>query len=180
MRIVIFNWRDIKNPKKGGAEIVTHKYAYGWVKFGHTVTIISPAFPHCQKKELIDGIKYVRLGMNTSWNYLFIYFFIFYYYWRYLRNNIDLVVDQIHGIPFFTPLYVKEKKIAFICEVAIEIWDRMYPASIALLGRLIERNYFKLYKKIKFLTISESTKNDLLKMGVKMRNIEVIIPESQR
>ena len=34
------------------------------------------------------------------------------------KNNYDVVVDEIHGLPYFTPLYVKEPIIAFIHEVA--------------------------------------------------------------
>ncbi len=38
MRILILNWRDSKNPKSGGAEIVTLEHAKGWVINGHEVT----------------------------------------------------------------------------------------------------------------------------------------------
>ncbi len=176
MKIVIFNWRDIRNPKSGGAEIVTHEYARGWIKAGNEVTLVCPAFPNSPEKETIDGVKYLRLGMKTSLNYLLIYILVFFYYQRYLKGKIDLVVDQIHGIPFFTPLYVKEKKLAFICEVAGEIWNSMYPKLIANLGKFIENSYFRFYQGIKFLTISESTKDDLVLKGVKKENISVIYP----
>ena len=38
MNILILNWRDIKNPKSGGAEILTHELAKGLVNKGHKVT----------------------------------------------------------------------------------------------------------------------------------------------
>ncbi|MCZ7355914.1 MAG: hypothetical protein O8C66_09090 [Candidatus Methanoperedens sp.] len=31
MRILFYNWRDIKNPAAGGAEIFTHENAEQWV-----------------------------------------------------------------------------------------------------------------------------------------------------
>lgn len=176
MRIAIFNWRDIRNPKSGGAEIVTHEYARGWVKAGHRVALISPAFPECKKREVLDGVEIIRLGLKSNWNFLLIYLLAFFYYQINLKNKIDLVVDEIHGLPFFTPLYVKEKKIVFICEVAGEIWKFMYSKLIAFLGKIIENNYFKLYQGIKFLTISESTKKDLIHKGVKKENICIIYP----
>ncbi|PJE70004.1 glycosyltransferase family 1 protein, partial [Candidatus Shapirobacteria bacterium CG10_big_fil_rev_8_21_14_0_10_48_15] len=38
MRILIFNWRDIKHHHQGGAEVVTFEHAKAWVKAGHRVT----------------------------------------------------------------------------------------------------------------------------------------------
>jgi glycosyltransferase involved in cell wall biosynthesis len=176
MRIAIFNWRDIKNPKAGGAEIVTHEYARGWTKAGHRVVVICPAFPNSPKKETIGGVEYRRLGIRTSGNYLLIHILAFFYYQRCLKGKIDLVVDQIHGIPFFTPLYIKEKKLAFICEVADRIWFDMYPFVIAWVGKAIENAYFQLYKNTRFLTISKSTRDDLIRKGIKTPNITVIYP----
>ncbi|OGG00161.1 hypothetical protein A2Y99_02280 [Candidatus Gottesmanbacteria bacterium RBG_13_37_7] len=176
MHIAIFNWRDIKNPKSGGAEIVTQKHARGWVKAGHRVTLVCPAFRDCKWEETIDRVQYVRLGIRTNFNYLFIYFLAFIYYHQFLKGKVDLVIDEIHGLPFFTPLYVREKKLAFICEVAGEIWDKMFPKPLAFVGRQIENYYFSLYKKIKFLTISQSTKRDLIQGGIIAENITVIYP----
>ena len=56
--------------------------------------------------------------------------------------NEHIVIDEIHGLPFFTTLYVKKPKIAFIHEVANEIWDYMYPFPINILGKFIEPLYF--------------------------------------
>jgi len=32
LKILIFNWRDIRNPEAGGAEVFTHENAKRWVK----------------------------------------------------------------------------------------------------------------------------------------------------
>lgn len=174
MKIVIFNWRDIKNPKAGGAEIVTHQYAKGWVKAGHKVSVVCPAFPNFPRKETIDGVEYRRLGIRTSWNYLLIHILAFFYYQRCLKGKIDLVIDQIHWVPFFTPLYVKEKKLAFIHEVAQKIWVKQFGGLIGRIGRKIEPLFFQIYKNIPFLTVSKSSKSDLSRMAIPERNITVI------
>src|SRR3989304_4913798 len=96
MRILILNWRDPKNPKSGGAEIVTLEHAKAWVKKGHKVTWFTSKFAGSKGTE------------------------------------------KIHGIPFFTPLYVKKPKIAFIHEVANEIWNYMYSFPINKIGKSIE------------------------------------------
>lgn len=174
MYIAIFNWRDIRNPKHGGAEIVTHEYAKGWVKAGHKVTVICPAFPNSPKKEMIDGVEYIRLGVRTSWNYLLIHILAFFYYQRFLKGEIDLVIDQIHWVPFFTPLYVNEKKLAFIHEVAQGIWAKQFGLLIGGIGRRIEPLFFQSYNNIPFLTVSDSTRKDLAAFGIQEEDITVI------
>jgi len=50
MRILIFNWRDIKNSLAGGAEALTHEHAKRWVEKGHKVALFSSAFSGCKKE----------------------------------------------------------------------------------------------------------------------------------
>lgn len=173
MHIIIFNWRDIRNPLSGGAEIVTHEYARGWVKAGHSVVVICPAYPNSPKQEIIDGVEYLRLGLNTSWNYLLIHILAFFHYRRFLIGKIDLVIDQVHWVPFFTPLYVREKNLVFIHEVAKDIWIKQF-GFIGVIGKMIEPLFYLPYRKIKFLTISPSTKLGLIRMGINKSQITVI------
>lgn len=182
-RILILNWRDIRNPSSGGAEVLTHEMAKRWVLSGHRVDIFSSYFHNSKKTEEIEGVKVFRDG-NPDARHLFnsVHFKALLFYIK-NRKNYDVVIDEIHGLPFFTPLYVGKKKVALICEVAGEIWDKNFSFPFNIIGKLIERNYFALYRDIKFLTISESTKADLIKYGVKPQNIIVLpmginIPEN--
>jgi glycosyltransferase involved in cell wall biosynthesis len=84
-------------------------------------------------------------------------------------------MDEIHGLPFLSPLWAwSSKKLAYIHEVAQEIWDEMLPFPINILGKLYERAYFLFYKNIPFLTGSNSTKADLIHYGIAAKNISVI------
>lgn len=169
MRILILNWRDTKNPNSGGAEISTHEHAKRWVEAGHKVTQFSSAIKGEKASEVIDGIFIVRKG-----NYYTVHIHAFFYYLISMRKQVDLVVDEFHFIPFFTPLYVFKKKLGFIHETAEEIWfkNRIFPFNIV--GFFLEPFFFKLYKKVPFMTVSESTKRDLIKFGISSRNISVI------
>ncbi len=160
MNILIFNWRDPKNPQSGGAEIVTQEHAKAWVRKGHSVIWFTSHFYGSKRYDFLDGIKIVRWGSART-----VYFFAPIFYLRY-RNAFDVVVDEIHGIPFFTPLFVKKPKIAFIHEVAGEIWDYMKPFPVNLLGKLIESVYFIFYRNIPFWTDAPSTINDLVARGI--------------
>jgi len=168
MNILILNWRDPKNPKSGGAEIVTLEHARAWVKAGHKVTWFTSEFKKSKREEVIEGINVIRRGNILT---VFLYAVIFYLF---TKNKFDLVIDEIHGIPFFTPLYVRKPKIAFIHEVAGEIWDHMFLFPINKIGKIAEHFYFKFYKDVKFWTDANSTIEDLVKMGIKKKNCTAI------
>lgn len=175
MRILILNWRDIKNPSSGGAEILTHEIAKRWVRWGHTVTQFSSAFPGTANNELIDNVRIIRKGHpDIRWLFTSVHFLAFWYYQLH-KNEFDIVIDEIHGIPFFTPWYVKEKKIALICEVAGELWTKIFGPFFGLLGKKTEQFYLRyVYQNIPCLTISDSTKKDLIAHGVAVKNIVVL------
>lgn len=176
MNILIFSWRDIKHPNAGGAEISTHEHAKGWVSAGHKVFHFSAHFKGAKRKETIEGVQYLRHGVQ--------YFgvqvagFCWYFFGR--HGEIDLVVDQFHGIPFFTPIYVRTKKLGFIHEVTKEIWltnpwPKPYNKIPALIGTVFEPFVFKiLYRNIPFMTVSKSTKKDLLDWRIPEDQITVI------
>lgn len=175
MNILILSWRDIKNPKSGGAEVLTHEIAKRWTALGHKVTLLASSFPNSKKEEVVDGVKIVRKGHPDA-RFLFssVHFMAFKYY-KENAGKFDAVVDEVHGLPFFTPWYVKEKKIVLICEVAGGIWVKMFGPFFGLFGRLIERLYLRfIYKSIPYLTISNSTQEELLREGVERKNITVL------
>lgn len=175
MNILILNWRDPKNPKSGGAEIVTLEHAKAWVRKGHVVTWFTSKFENCKNEGKIEGINIVRRG-----NFITVYFLAPFFY-LFSKNKYDVVIDEIHGLPFFTPLYAKIPKIAFIHEVAGEIWDFMFPFPLNKIGKLIEPLYFKLYKNVKFWTDADSTIDDLVNKGIKRRNcIAINCPVSNK
>lgn len=169
MNILILNWRDIKNPLSGGAEILTHEMAKQWIVWGHNVIQISAGFDRSKKEEVIDGIRIIRLGQWWS-----VHFLAFFYYMNNLRGKVDVVIDEVHGLPFFAALYAPSKTILFACEVAEEIFFHVFPYPIAILGVILEKIYFKIYKNIPALAISPSTKGDLISRGFNKKNITVL------
>jgi len=175
MNILILNWRDPKNTKSGGAEIVTLEHAKAWVKKGHTVTWFTSKFGGAKEKEEMVGVNIVRRGSFLT-VYLYAPFFYFF-----SKQKFDVVIDEIHGIPFFTPIYVRKPKIAFIHEVAGEIWGYMFPFPIDKIGKIIESLYFKLYKNVMFWTDADSTINDIVNKGIRRENcVAISCPASNK
>jgi len=175
MNILVLSWRDPKHPLSGGAEQVMHEHMKGWVKAGNRVTFRSSMFPGAKKEETIDGITITRSGNQL----LGVQISTFIWYLLFRKEKYNLVVDQFHGIPFFTPLFVRTKKLAVLQEVAGKVWlknDLPKPLNwiIGSLGYLIEPLIFLFYRKVPFITGSLSAREDLIKKGIKKENIHVI------
>lgn len=170
MNILLLSWRGPKHPNAGGAEVATHEYAKGWIKAGHEVTLFTSYYQGAKKEENIDGVNIIRRGDQI----LGVHLQVFKWYLFESHTKYDLVVDQFHGIPFFTPIFVKAKKLAFIHEVAKEVWKTNFSLIPAKLGEMLEPLIFKLYKNIPFMTVSESTKKDLINWGIPENRITVI------
>jgi len=174
MNILVLSWRDPKHPLAGGAEQVMHEHMKGWVKAGHKVTLFSSRFKNCRDIEVLDGITIIRKGDQFIGVKLNAFF-----YWSKNKEKFDLVVDQFHGIPFFTPLYVKKPKLAVLQEVAREVWfmnELPFPLNftIGFLGYIFEPLIFTFYKNIQFMVGSNSAKEDLIKMGIYTKNIAIV------
>ena len=170
MKILIFSWRDIKFPGWGGAEVLTLKLAKSWVAKGHKVHIVSAKSPGAKDEEVIEGVKIFRPAKfynHSPLEYLVYLYRTAKFYRRKLTGKYDLVIDQVHGLPFFTPFFVKETVILFPLEVAKSIWFYEIRFPYSLIGYLLELTYIKIFSHIPFLTISSSTANDLTNLGVK-------------
>jgi len=166
MEILIFNWKDRKNPLAGGAEIVTEELLKRLVKNGHRATLLTSKFKGCQNKEIIDGYKIIRVGGRWT-----VYWKAYRYYKRYLRGKFDLVIDEINTIPFFAKFYVKEKNIILCYQLCRQIWFYQIFFPLSLIGYLIEPLYLWLLRKKIVFAESESTKKDMQKYGFEADNI---------
>jgi len=153
MKILMLSWRDIKNPKAGGAEVVTYELLRRWAKKGHDCTWFSSAFKGSLQHQSIDGINVIRKGSPLG---------VYWQGFRYLKNNkFDIVIDQINTIPFFTPLFYKGRKIAFFHQLCEKVWfyETIFP--ISYIGYFAEKVYLKLYRDVPSIVVSDSTKKSL-------------------
>lgn len=172
MKILIYNWRDIKNPDAGGAEVFTHEIARRWVGKGNEVTLFTSAFAGCRKEEVVDGVKIIRDGGKYS-----VYWKAKEYYKKLFKGKFDIVVDEINTRPFVTPRFVNngEKVVALIHQLAREFWFYETGFPINYLGYyFFEERWLKRYLDIPTITVSESTRKDLVALGFK--NVS-IVPE---
>ena len=169
LQILWFNWRCIKNPAAGGAEVFTHEVAKRLVRMGHELTLITSKPKGLPEKEEIEGYTVWRSGGRYT-----VYLKARKIYQEYFKGKVDIVIDEINTIPFFTVKYVKEPVVALIHQLAREYWLlEMYP-PLSLLGYFLEPRYLRLYRDTPTITVSQSTKKDLEELG--FRKIYVVSP----
>lgn len=170
-KILVISWRDIKNPNVGGAEVNFQEIFSRLVKRGHEVTLLSSrhdrSFP---EEEEIDGIKVVRRGNRHTFNYT-----VPRVYSREFKSRpIDIVMDDLNKIPFYTPLYVRHPLFVMVHHIhGSSIYgDTFLPAGLYV--HLTERLIPLFYRGVPFVAVSDSTKSELVRMGLRSENVEII------
>jgi glycosyltransferase involved in cell wall biosynthesis len=162
VQILWFNWRDIHNPEAGGAEVLTHEIATRLVRrFGCDVTLFASQFEGAEPEIDIDGIRIVRAGGKYG-----VYTKAVRYYEKF-NNNFQLVIDEINVKPFLAPKFVKKKPVvALIHQISPEQFTSELSFPFGLIGRYIfEKRWLSHYKRVPTVTVSESTKRDLMRLG---------------
>lgn len=168
MNILILNWKDIKNPEVGGAELIAFEFAKKLVKDNHVVTFFSRDFPKALPEETIDGVHIIRKGNKFT-----VYLHAFFYYMS-LRLKPDKVIDMINTIAWQTPLYIpRKKRIAYLNQLAKEVWFYEFRFPFSIMGYIFEKIQYLFYRNTKFLCYSASTRNDLSVYGIPKRNISL-------
>jgi glycosyltransferase involved in cell wall biosynthesis len=173
MKILIFNWRDIKNSWAGGSEIYIHEIAKRFIVKGNQVTLFcaQDQVMKLPSEEVIDGIKIVRKGGRFS-----IYFWAPIYYLGKLRKNADIIIDVQNGIPFFTQFFsLRKKKFCLVHHVHGKQFFYEFSNPLASVGFLLEKYLFPfVYRSQDIIAVSKTTKDELVKLGFKKNKISVV------
>jgi glycosyltransferase involved in cell wall biosynthesis len=162
MRILIFNWKDIKHPAAGGAEVFTHEVGSRWVSGGHEVTLFCSGYLDATHEDEQDGIKIIRRGRRLS-----VYREAARWYRTQDRSSFDVVVDEINTRPFMTPHFVSDAPIvALIHQLAAEVWREETPPPISYIGQyFLEPRWLRQYRQRPTITVSNSSASDLRRLG---------------
>ena len=171
-KILIFNWRDTKHALAGGAEEYIHELAKRWVKDGHIVNVFCGNDGNSERNEIVDGVRIIRRG-----GFYFVYVWAFLYYVLRFRGKYDVIIDCQNGVPFFTPLYVKEKTFCLMFHVHQEVFKKSLSGPMALIASVLENRMMPwAYRRTKFITISESSKKDMVDLGFDEKKISIVYP----
>ncbi|MBF0431638.1 MAG: glycosyltransferase family 4 protein [Fibrobacteria bacterium] len=162
LNILIINWRDIRNPEAGGAELHLHEVALRLVKAGHSCVLYSHAYDGAPTEETIDGIKVYRRGSRLLFNFTV---------WFHVRSwenkhKPDVIIDDSNKAPFFLPWLCQAPVVVRIHHLFGKVFFKETGFIQALYLFLLERFAAFSWRNRPVIAVSESTRKDLTRLGV--------------
>jgi glycosyltransferase involved in cell wall biosynthesis len=131
-----------------------------WVKQGDSVEWFAAGFDGAAPETTIDGIHVVRAGHQWS-----VHAQAIRRYRGRLRDRFDVVIDEVNTMPFFTPLWAGIPSVLLMFQLAREVWWYESRFPINLVGYALEPWYLRPYRWTAAFTISQSTVDDLRRLG---------------
>jgi glycosyltransferase involved in cell wall biosynthesis len=168
--LLAINFRDMAHPDAGGAELHLEQILLEAVARGWRVTWLASGFPGGAPEADHRGIRVVR---RASW-------------WDFnlmvpgiLKREFsspppDLVVEDINKAPAFTPWFTKAPVAVIVPHLFGATIFRETSAPIALYVVALESLIPAAYDDSRFVAISESTRDDLVRRGVARERITVV------
>ena len=158
-KLLFLSWRDIKNPKAGGAENFTHELMKRLVIKGYDVFHFSCSFKNSEKIQNIDGITYLRGHQNPL--------IIIKDARKFYQENSPFfwVIDQRNTHHFFTNQWLPkaQPRALFIHQTTRELWHSEVSRTYSWIGHIHELLTLKNQNWYPTFTASESTADELIR-----------------
>lgn len=170
MNILWLSWKDRTHPLAGGAETVSTEIRKHLLLDGHEVRLLTSRYPGSKSQEVVDGTEITRLGNRFS-----VYPRVFIYFRRHLKNWPDLIIDEMNTVPFGCAFYSRKQRVLVTYQLSRQVWLYQLPVPFSLIGYAIEPLYLKALsnKYPRIITISDSTRQELVKHGFKASSIRL-------
>jgi glycosyltransferase involved in cell wall biosynthesis len=171
MRILLLNWRDIKHPSGGGAEVWAHRVAEGLVARGHSVTFHAAAVAGSPDHEVMNGVTVVRAGSRLG-----VYKAAKAFYLQH-KDEFDVILEEINTKPFFAHEWGRTPTVPMIHQVAKDVWKYEAPLPLAIAGRYVfEPLWLRKFRNVHVMTLSPSSAESLREYG--LTDLTVVLPGS--
>jgi glycosyltransferase involved in cell wall biosynthesis len=170
--MLVVNWRCPKNPLAGGAEVYLQEIFSRLVSRGHHVALLSERFAGSEPEDVIEGVRVIRAGGKLTFNFTA---------GRLVGRlaealDADVVIDDLNKIPFYSPWHTKRPVLAILMHLFRgSIFRETLPPMAAYVW-MAETMIPLAYKRCRFAVLSESSKQDTVKVGISPDRITVIPP----
>jgi len=170
VHVVALNWRDLKNPLGGGAEVHMEEILRHLGSRGHRCTLLTSRFPGAPEVETADGYRIVRSGNELDFNLV-----VPFLYRRVAAADApDVVLDDINKVPFFSPLWTRVPVLAVIPHLMGSTAFQEVNPILASAVWAAERPVRLVYRRCHVEVISDSTRDDLVARGFRADRIHVV------
>jgi glycosyltransferase involved in cell wall biosynthesis len=170
LKILVLADRDWTHPQGGGTGANVYSNVIRWAGWGHQVTLLAGEYPGCLAAEQVaPNLVVHRMGgrgtvfPRTAWAVI-----------RGLGRDADVVFEVINGIVFLTPLWLRKPRVALVNHPHRDLYIGEFgPRLGRLLSALFEELPLRLlYRRVPFLTISGSARDELVSIdGIPRENV---------
>jgi glycosyltransferase involved in cell wall biosynthesis len=175
-RVHMLAWRDLDDVEAGGSEVHAAEVARHWAEAGLEVSMRTSYAQGHPPKVRRDGYEVLRKAG------------------RYLvfpraamaeathrQGRRDALVEIWNGMPFFSPLWARGPRLVFLHHVHAEMWKMVLPPNLARVGNLLESRIAPpIYGRSRMVTLSPSSKAEMLDIGFRDERVEVVPPGLDR
>jgi glycosyltransferase involved in cell wall biosynthesis len=171
MNILVLNWRDMRHPEAGGAEVHFQELFSRFAESGHRVILLTTRFKGSAAEDRQGGITVYRWAHT----YLFNWEAPFLIRRVLKRHRIDCIIDDVNKLPFFTPKWFPGIPCGVIFHHlfgATVFGLALYPLALYVL--FLERLSAWGYKRTPCCTVSQSTAGELVESGFSPEAITII------
>lgn len=170
-RLLAVNFRDPAHPEAGGAELHLEEILLAAARAGWQVTWLASGFRGAPREAEHRGLRVVRRGDWWDFN---------------LRvpgvlarefagaNAPDLVVEDINKAPCLAPWWTRAPVAVIVPHLFGSTAFREANPAIAAYVVALEALIPFVYRRARFLAISESTRDDLVARGVARERVAVV------
>jgi glycosyltransferase involved in cell wall biosynthesis len=172
MHVLALNWRDLDNPRAGGAEVHMEEILrHLGRRRGWHCTLLSSRFPGALREQRKDGYRLVRAGGE----YTFHLAAPLLYRRVAAADPPDVVLDDVNKIPLLAPLWARRPVIMVVPHLmGRSVFDEVR-APVAALLYGYERLTQPIYRRCHVEVISQSTKDDLVARGWPAERVRVVL-----
>ena len=171
-RIHMLAWRDLDDVEAGGSEVHAAEVARLWAEAGIEVVMRTSYAQGHPPKAKRDGYQVIRkagrylvfpraAASEAAHRY----------------GKRDALVEIWNGMPFFSPLWATGPRVVFLHHVHADMWKMVLPPNLARMGDTLERQVApRIYRGSRMITLSPSSKEEMLEIGFKDELVEIVPP----
>ena len=171
-RIHLLAWRDLADVEAGGSELHAASVARLWAEAGIDVTIRTSYAQGSPPESTRNGYRVIR----RAGRYLV--------FPRAVTSEVlgrhgprDALVEIWNGVPWLSPLWATGPTATWLHHVHGPMWGMVLPPRLARLGDLLERRIAPpIYRRRALVTLSESSRHELIELGFAADRITVVPP----
>jgi len=170
--IALLDYRDITHPEAGGAEIYLQEIFQRIAARGHRLTLICGRHGDAPAEDRVGEFRVLRVGNKATMNFAGALAV------RRLAaaEHLDVVVENICKIPFFSPLYTRVPVLPIVLHLFGESVFQETNVAFGSYVWLYEQLIPRVYRGLHCVTISQSTSDDLTRRGLRTARTDIVSP----